>query len=82
MHRPARVVRPAGQAGPLGIEAPPTLPEGRSSNPVQALLPVAGATSSLGMMLVFRNPAMLAVGALIMLVTVFGGLAMLLSQSG
>jgi DNA segregation ATPase FtsK/SpoIIIE, S-DNA-T family len=82
VHRPARVVHPAGQAGPLGIEAPPTLPEGRSSNPVQALLPVAGATSSLGMMLVFRNPAMLAVGALIMLVTVFGGLAMLLSQSG
>ena len=82
MHRPARVVRPAGQAGPLVIEAPPTLPEGRSGNPVQALLPVAGATSSLGMMLVFRNPAMLAVGALIMLVTVFGGLAMLLSQSG
>jgi DNA segregation ATPase FtsK/SpoIIIE, S-DNA-T family len=82
VHRPARVVRPAGQDGPRGIEAPPTLPEGRSGNPLQALLPVAGATSSLGMMLVFRNPAMLAVGALIMLVTVFGGLAMLLSQSG
>jgi S-DNA-T family DNA segregation ATPase FtsK/SpoIIIE len=82
MHRPARLVRPAGEAGPHAIEAPPTLPEGRSSNPLQALLPVAGATSSLGMMLVFRNPAMLAVGALIMLVTVFGGVAMLLSQSG
>jgi S-DNA-T family DNA segregation ATPase FtsK/SpoIIIE len=82
VHRPARVARPAADAGPRGIEAPPTLPEGRSSNPVQALLPLAGATSSLGMMLVFRNPAMLAVGALIMLVTVFGGLTMLLSQSG
>ncbi|HEV3496405.1 MAG TPA: FtsK/SpoIIIE domain-containing protein, partial [Actinomycetes bacterium] len=67
---------------PRTIEAPPTLPEGRSGNPLQALLPVAGATSSLGMMLVFRNPAMLAVGALIMVVTIFGGLAMLLSQSG
>jgi DNA segregation ATPase FtsK/SpoIIIE, S-DNA-T family len=82
VHRPARMVRPAGAADPRTIEAPPTLPEGRSGNPLQALLPVAGATSSLGMMLVFRNPAMLAVGALIMLVTVFGGLAMLLSQSG
>jgi DNA segregation ATPase FtsK/SpoIIIE, S-DNA-T family len=82
VHRPARMVRPVGDADPRAVEAPPTLPEGRSSNPVQALLPVAGATSSLGMMLVFRNPAMLAVGALIMLVTVFGGLAMLLSQSG
>jgi DNA segregation ATPase FtsK/SpoIIIE, S-DNA-T family len=82
VHRPARLVRPGAGAGPRPIEAPPTLPEGRSGNPVQALLPVAGATSSLGMMLVFRSPAMLAVGALIMLVTVFGGVAMLLSQSG
>jgi DNA segregation ATPase FtsK/SpoIIIE, S-DNA-T family len=82
VHRPARVVRPATEAGPRTIEAPPTLPEGRSGNPLQALLPVAGATSSLGMMLVFRNPAMLAVGALIMVVAIFGGLAMLLSQSG
>jgi DNA segregation ATPase FtsK/SpoIIIE, S-DNA-T family len=82
VHRPARMARPVGDADPRTIEAPPTLPEGRSGNPLQALLPVAGATSSLGMMLVFRNPAMLAVGALIMLVTVFGGLAMLLSQSG
>jgi ESX secretion system protein EccC len=82
VHRPARLVRPAGEAEPRVVEAPPTLPEGRSGNPIQALLPVAGATSSLGMMLVFRNPAMLAVGALILVVTVFGGLAMLLSQSG
>ena len=82
MHRPARVARPATEAGPRAIEAPPTLPEGRSGNPLQALLPVAGATSSLGMMLVFRNPAMLAVGALIMVVAIFGGMAMLLSQSG
>ena len=82
MHRPARLVRPAAAGGPRTIEAPPTLPEGRSGNPLQALLPVAGATSSLGMMLVFRNPAMLAVGALIMVVAIFGGLAMLLSQSG
>jgi S-DNA-T family DNA segregation ATPase FtsK/SpoIIIE len=76
------MARPAPDRGPRTIEAPPTLPEGRSGNPLQALLPVAGATSSLGMMLVFRNPAMLAVGALIMVVTIFGGLAMLLSQSG
>jgi DNA segregation ATPase FtsK/SpoIIIE, S-DNA-T family len=82
VHRPARVVRPAAAGGPRTIEAPPTLPEGRSGNPLQALLPVAGATSSLGMMLVFRNPAMLAVGALILVVAIFGGLAMLLSQSG
>jgi S-DNA-T family DNA segregation ATPase FtsK/SpoIIIE len=82
VHRPARLVRPAGDADPRTVEAPPTLPEGRAGNPIQALLPVAGATSSLGMMLVFRNPAMLAVGALIMVVTIFGGLAMLLSQSG
>lgn len=82
VHRPARMVRPATNDGPRTIEAPPTLPEGRSGNPLQALLPVAGATSSLGMMLVFRNPAMLAVGALVMVVTVLGGLVMVLSQSG
>jgi S-DNA-T family DNA segregation ATPase FtsK/SpoIIIE len=82
VHRPARMVRPATARGPRAIEAPPTLPEGRSGNPLQALLPVAGATSSLGMMLVFRNPAMLAVGALIMVVTILGGLVMLLSQGG
>jgi S-DNA-T family DNA segregation ATPase FtsK/SpoIIIE len=82
VHRPARVVRPPVDDGPRALEAPPTLPEGRPGNPMQALLPVAGASSSLAMMLVFRNPAMLAVGALLMLVTVLGGVGMLLSQSG
>jgi DNA segregation ATPase FtsK/SpoIIIE, S-DNA-T family len=83
VHRPARVVH--GPTGPerLEIEAPPVLPEGNhGSGSLQAILPALGMSSSLVMMLLFRGSAVIALGAVVLLVTVVGTVAMLLSQRG
>ncbi len=82
VHRPARMTRPQGEAAPREVEAPPVLPEGRVASPVQALLPMLGAGSSLVMMVMFRSPGMMGVGAALMVVTALGALLMMYSHSG
>ncbi|GGQ71343.1 type VII secretion protein EccCa [Couchioplanes azureus] len=83
VHRPARTVRPLLPPEARQVAAPPTLPEGHSGgNAAQALLPVAGVLSSLTMMVMFRGTGMIAIGAVLLIVTVGAVLVMLLTQRG
>ncbi|WP_405439290.1 type VII secretion protein EccCa [Streptomyces avidinii] len=82
IHRPARTVRPPAAPAARTIEAPPNLPEGKAGNIAMSLLPVAGVMSSVVMMTVVRNSQFAALGALILVVTIIGSLALVFSQRG
>ncbi|GAA3193921.1 MULTISPECIES: type VII secretion protein EccCa [Streptomyces] len=82
IHRPARTIRPPAVPEPRVIEAPPNLPEGKAGNIAMSLLPIAGVMSSVVMMTVVRNSQFAALGALILVVTVIGSLALVFSQRG
>ncbi|MGA4880083.1 type VII secretion protein EccCa [Streptomyces lydicamycinicus] len=82
IHRPARTTRPPAASAPRIIEAPPNLPEGKSGNIAMSLLPVAGVMSSVVMMTVVRNSQFAGLGAIILLVTVIGSVALVFSQRG
>ncbi|MEU6483395.1 type VII secretion protein EccCa [Streptomyces sp. NPDC046887] len=82
IHRPARTTRPPAASEARAIEAPPNLPEGKGGNIAMSLLPVAGVMSSVVMMTVVRNSQFAALGALILVVTVIGSLALVFSQRG
>lgn len=82
VHRPARTTRPSAAPAPRTIEAPPNLPEGKAGNIAMSLLPVAGVMSSVVMMTVVRNSQFAALGAIILVVTVIGSVALLFSQRG
>ncbi|MEU0137011.1 type VII secretion protein EccCa [Streptomyces sp. NPDC006296] len=82
IHRPARTTRPPADSPARTIEAPPNLPEGKAGNIAMSLLPVAGVMSSVVMMTVVRNSQFAALGAIILVVTVLGSLALLFSQRG
>lgn len=83
VHRPARIVRPPEPLAPRDVAAPPRAPDDARGFPLQVLLPVIGAMSSVVMITVLRtNPIMVLVAALIFVVAVVGGLGMALSQRG
>ncbi|MBM7053559.1 type VII secretion protein EccCa [Streptomyces durocortorensis] len=82
IHRPARTTRPPAAPASRTIEAPPNLPEGKAGNIAMSLLPVAGVMSSVVMMTVVRNSQFAALGAIILVVTVIGSVALLFSQRG
>ncbi|MFD9421529.1 MULTISPECIES: type VII secretion protein EccCa [unclassified Streptomyces] len=82
IHRPARTTRPPATSAPRTIEAPPNLPEGKAGNIAMSLLPVAGVMSSVVMMTVVRNSQFAALGAIILVVTIIGSVALLFSQRG
>lgn len=82
IHRPARTTRPPAASEARTIEAPPNLPEGKAGNIAMSLLPVAGVMSSVVMMTVVRNSQFAALGAIILVVTVIGSVALLFSQRG
>ncbi|MFD8058642.1 type VII secretion protein EccCa [Streptomyces cyaneofuscatus] len=82
IHRPARTTRPPATPALRTIEAPPNLPEGKAGNIAMSLLPVAGVMSSVVMMTVVRNSQFAALGAIILVVTVIGSVALLFSQRG
>ncbi|MET7921735.1 type VII secretion protein EccCa [Streptomyces avermitilis] len=82
IHRPARTTRPAAASEPRTIEAPPNLPEGKSGSIATSLLPVAGVMSSVVMMTVVRNSQFAGLGAIILVVTIVGSMALVFSQRG
>ncbi|MEU3124759.1 type VII secretion protein EccCa [Streptomyces sp. NPDC047726] len=82
IHRPARTTRPPAATEARTIEAPPNLPEGKAGNIAMSLLPVAGVMSSVVMMTVVRNSQFAALGAIILVVTIIGSVALLFSQRG
>jgi S-DNA-T family DNA segregation ATPase FtsK/SpoIIIE len=65
------------------VEAPPTLPDGQGGgSPIMSILPIVGMMGSLTMMTVLRNPAFMGLGAVMLVVAVVAGGAMLLSRRG
>ncbi|MEU8784792.1 type VII secretion protein EccCa [Streptomyces sp. NPDC048637] len=82
IHRPARTTRPPAASTARIIEAPPNLPEGKAGNIAMSLLPVAGVMSSVVMMTVVRNSQFAGLGAIILVVTVIGSVALVFSQRG
>ncbi|MBO2465246.1 type VII secretion protein EccCa [Actinomadura violacea] len=83
VHRPARVVMPVAEAERLRIEAPPQLPEsGGVGTQLFAVLPMIGMMISLAIMTVLRNPAFVVLGAVLLVVAVLAGAALLLSRRG
>ncbi len=82
MHRPARVSEPAPPPPPLEIEAPPIQPDAAPIGGFQAVLPLAGAASSMTLMLVFRGSPLAGVGALAMVVTVLATVGLVVTQRG
>ncbi|MFF8972490.1 type VII secretion protein EccCb [Streptomyces sp. NPDC014995] len=82
VHRPARSTRPLEPAPARTVEPPPNLPEGRVGNAATALLPMAGVISSVVLMTVIRNSQFAALGAIVLVVALFGALALFLSQRG
>ncbi|WP_431043426.1 type VII secretion protein EccCa [Streptomyces sp. P1-3] len=82
IHRPARTTRPLLPPEPRAIEPPPNLPEGRAGGAAMALMPIAGVMSSVVMMTVMRSGQFAAIGAIVLVVTVVGSVALLLSQRG
>ncbi|MFC4913028.1 type VII secretion protein EccCa [Actinomadura gamaensis] len=83
VHRPARVVMPPEEPKKHRIEAPPQLPEaGGAGTQLFAVLPMIGMMVSLSIMTVLRNPAFMALGAVMLVVAVLAGAALLLSRRG
>ena len=83
VHRPTRTVHPAPVQETREVEAPPTLPDGKSQgSPLTSILPMIGMGVSLTVMMVMRNPAFMAIGAVVLCVALFGALAMLFSRRG
>lgn len=84
IHRPARKLEASQQSEPLVIAAPPQQGDTESGGfPLRTLLPVIGSLSSIVMIVVLRaNPVMVAIGAVILVVALVGGIGMAVSQKG
>ncbi|MFE7506691.1 type VII secretion protein EccCa [Promicromonospora sp. NPDC057488] len=84
VHRPARTVSPLVVPPSRSLAAPPAVGSGNVAGlPLQALLPLVGALSSMTMMLVLRNnPVMVLVALVVLVVALVSGLGMALSQRG
>ena len=86
VHRPTRTTVPVVRPQPQPLAPPPSLETDQASGPMplQMLLPVMGATSSVVMMVVMRNgqPQYLVVAGLVFVVALVGGLGVALSAKG
>lgn len=84
IHRPSRVTTPVERPPAETIAAPPPVQDAAAGGmPVQALIPVLGAVTSVTMMVVLRGQAIfMVIGALVLVVALVGGLGMVFSQRG
>ncbi|MDR3068779.1 MAG: type VII secretion protein EccCa, partial [Cellulomonas sp.] len=86
VHRPTRTTVPVVRPTPQPLAPPPSLESDQASGPMplQFLLPVMGATSSVVMMVVLRNgqPLFLVVAGLVFVVALVGGLGFALTARG
>ncbi|GHC48927.1 type VII secretion protein EccCa [Streptomyces flavofungini] len=82
VHRPARSTRPPAVTARRTIEPPPNLPEGKMGNAATALLPMVGVMGSVVMMTVIRNSQFAALGAIVLVFALLGGVALFWSQRG
>jgi S-DNA-T family DNA segregation ATPase FtsK/SpoIIIE len=85
VHRPTRITRPIQPEEGETIAPPPSMTDGQVGGlPIQTLLPVIGALSSVVMIVVLRNnnPIFLVVGALILVVALVSGVGLAITQRG
>src|SRR5690606_32982114 len=84
VHRPTRETLPLTRPEPEAIAPPPPLAEDAGVVPLQMLLPILGASTSVVMMVVMRNsqPLFLAVAGLVFVVAIIGGVGFALSARG
>jgi S-DNA-T family DNA segregation ATPase FtsK/SpoIIIE len=83
VHRPARITAPSSPPERRELSPPPRMADPQRGMPLQTLLPVVGAMSSVVMITVLRtNPIMIVVGALIFVVAIVSGVGMAVSQRG
>lgn len=75
VHRPTRSTRPVERPEPHQIATPPTQVDDAGGLPIQFLLPVVGALTSVVMMVVLRNgqPLFLMIAAIVFVVAILGG---------
>ncbi|MBN1172975.1 MAG: type VII secretion protein EccC, partial [Micromonosporaceae bacterium] len=82
IHRPARAMCPSPPAGPVTVEPPPLLPEGKAISGIQSLIPMAGAGAAMSMMMFLRGSGFAALGAVIIVVSLTAAGVFYLSQRG
>lgn len=84
VHRPTRATLPLTPAQPETLAAPPPLVTEAGGFPLQFLLPMVGAMSSVVMMVVMRNgqPLFLLIAGVIFVLAIVAGLGFALSSRG
>ena len=84
VHRPTRSTLPVPEAEPETLAAPPPVVDAAGGVPLQFLLPMVGALSSVVMMVVMRNgqPLFLLVAGVVFVVALVAGLGFALSSRG
>lgn len=82
VHRPARTTRPLPPPAERLMEPPPNLPDGKGGSAATSLLPMMGVMGSVVMMTVIRSSQFAAIGAVVLVVAVIGGVLLLFSQRG
>ncbi|RZU60681.1 type VII secretion protein EccCa [Zhihengliuella halotolerans] len=82
VHRPARTTPPLREFRPFSIDAPPPVEGETQGMNLMAIVPMLGGAVSMTVMMMFRNSPFAAVGAMMMVLTVVVGIAMMFSQRG
>ncbi|MFC7403985.1 type VII secretion protein EccCa [Georgenia alba] len=84
VHRPTRHTVPLERPQPETVSPPPPVDEDQARTPMQYMMPMIGALTSVTMMVVMRNgnPLFLMIAALVFVAAIVGGLGMALSQRG
>ena len=82
--RPTRTVHPHSRPDTRELAPPPVQPDDSGGAPLQMLLPVVGALTSVTMMVVLRNgqPLFMLVAAIVFLVAIAGGIIFAVSSRG
>ena len=85
VHRPTRITQPLTEPDPEKLASPPSLPDGQvGGQALHTLIPVAGALSSVVMIVVMRNanPLYLVAGAVLLVVALMAGVGFAVSSRG
>ncbi|GAB2610725.1 type VII secretion protein EccCa [Pseudactinotalea suaedae] len=85
VHRPTRETLPLERPEGDTLAPPPALGDDTGGTPLQMLLPIMGACTSVVMMVVLRgmnNPLYLAIAALVFVIAIVGGVGFALSSRG
>ena len=85
VHRPTRITEPLTEPEPEKLAPPPALPDGQlGGQALHTLIPVAGALSSIVMIVVLRNnnPLYLVAGAVLLVVALVAGVGFAVTQRG